>query len=281
MKTMRLVGVLLLNAAIIAPAFAAPPLFKGMPPRLLMTLPQGTQTKTRPASPRPALSPAQAAQFTIIDAPGAGTGNGQGTLAETVDSHSNVAGQFFDSSGNSHGFFRTSGGAFKTIDADGPASQTAPLWMNQEDTIVGDYMDKDTGEQEGFLYTLDGNVEIFDGAGGGSSGTSVISVSDKDEIAGYYVDSGSVLHAFLRAKDGTLTQFETTDAGTGAGQGTSATDVNDSGTSTGLTDFCASRAARSRSSMRPARAPSPAPEHSDRASMRRAGSWASNSMRAA
>jgi hypothetical protein len=49
------------------------------------------------------------------------------------------------------------------------------------------------------------------------------------EIDGFYSDSSSVMHVFLRAPDGRFTTFEAPGAGTSPGQGTSGTTIDQSG----------------------------------------------------
>jgi len=59
-----------------------------------------------------------------FDAPGAGTGPFQGTLAFAVNQAGTIAGFFFDSNTVTHGFVRGTDGIFITFDA--PGGGTGP-----------------------------------------------------------------------------------------------------------------------------------------------------------
>ena len=52
-------------------------------------------------------------------------------------------------------------------------------------------------------------------------------------IAGFYVDSSSVAHGYLRAPDGGFTTFDVSGAGTGPGQGTFNENIGVTATTTG------------------------------------------------
>jgi hypothetical protein len=58
-------------------------------------------------------------------------------------------------------------------------------------------------------------------------------VNPSGTSAGYYVDANSVAHGFVRARDGTFTEFDVLGAGTGAGQGTFCIGNNAAGVTTG------------------------------------------------
>jgi len=175
---------------------------------------------------------ARTAQFIVLDAPGAGTTALRGTYAYAVNSSSVVTGFFTDTLNDSHGF-TWADGTFTTFDIDRAQSETAAYWLNGKGTSVGVYVDSNTGVQEGFLRTAAGAISTFDGAGGGSRRTITNAINNKSVAVGDYFDNSRALHAFLRAKDGTLTQFDAPDAGKGANQGTTALDINSKGAVTG------------------------------------------------
>ena len=145
------------TAAIVAPALAGSPQF--------------INARTRPAPLAQGSRGAPPAQFTMFDAPGAGTAAGQGTFAFVVNSSAMVAGAYADSSNNTHGFLRAADGTFTTIDVDGPSSQTEAVWLNNHGAAAGTYVDQNTGILQGFLRMSGGRIETFDGAGGGSRQT--------------------------------------------------------------------------------------------------------------
>src|ERR1700719_3709367 len=77
--------------------------------------------------------------ITTFDAPGAGTGAGQGTLPNQMTAAGTIVGNYVDSSFVTHGFVRTAQGEFATIDVPG-ARRTQALGMTQA-RIVGFYFD--------------------------------------------------------------------------------------------------------------------------------------------
>ncbi len=73
------------------------------------------------------------------------------------------------------------------------------------------------------------------GAGNGAGqGTFLQNVTDSGLIFGYYVDSNSVAHGFLRSQQGRYTTFDAPGAGTGAGQGTFPDGLNIEGALIGM-----------------------------------------------
>src|SRR5436309_16110002 len=68
--------------------------------------------------------------ITTFDAPGAGTGPGQGTIPFGINQAGTIAGRYADAGGVIHAFLRTPDGAFTTFDAPGggtgPGQGTSP-----------------------------------------------------------------------------------------------------------------------------------------------------------
>lgn len=168
---------------------------------------------------RPALSKVTATahavkqpkKFVVFDAPGAGTGSGQGTISYDTNNAGISTGTYIDSSGNSHGFVRDSGGTMATFDVDGPLSQTFPDWMNDKGVVVGFYFSASAGTTEAFLRRPGGKIVTLDALGGNSTYTVCNAISDRDVIVGQYGDANGD-HGFLRAKDGTITSFDAPNA---------------------------------------------------------------------
>src|SRR5438093_3611025 len=69
--------------------------------------------------------------ITTFDAPGAGTGPGQGTLPFGINPAGTMAGYYIDSRDATHGFLRAPDGTITTFDAPGagtgPGQATAPV----------------------------------------------------------------------------------------------------------------------------------------------------------
>jgi hypothetical protein len=136
--------------------------------------------------------------FTEFSAPGAGNAKGQGTVPRAINASGTVAGVYKDSRGVSHAFVRS---------AKGKITQFSPAGAG-------------TNAGQGTFMTIlfFGNGPIINKAG---------------DVVGYYVDASDVYHAFLRAANGTITDFEAPGAGTGTDEGTIAAGINSKGTIVG------------------------------------------------
>src|SRR5438046_1911719 len=87
--------------------------------------------------------------ITTFDAPGAGTGPGQGTLPFAINPAGTVTGYYIDAGDARHGFLRTRNGAITTFDAPGagtgPGQGTNALSVPAEGAVGGRYVDRGTG----------------------------------------------------------------------------------------------------------------------------------------
>jgi hypothetical protein len=232
----RLIAPSLLAAIFIAPALAAPPqfarplrLFATGPRWLLPARPQIVKNGPRQPLARQGTHPEQ---FTIIDVPGAGTADGQGTILVGANSSLLASGFYVDPGNDSHGFVRASDGTISTFDVGGATSQTSVWWMNNRGDLAGDYDDPDTGILKCFLRTAGGTVEPFDASEAGTD-SDVERIDNAGSIVGEYYDAIGAFHGYVRAKKGAITQFDAPDAGTGYLQGTEAFDVNRAGVISG------------------------------------------------
>ena len=83
-------------------------------------------------------------KFTKFDAPGAGTGAGQGTFPSGINNQGTI-GWYVDTNNVNHGFLRTPDGTITTFDAPGAGTGagqgTMPQGMNPERVITGQYFD--------------------------------------------------------------------------------------------------------------------------------------------
>ena len=186
--------------------------------------------------------------ITVFDAPGAGTGPGQGTLGIAIHPAGAIAGAYIDDHYVAHGFVRAPSGALTTFDAPGAgtgrgapgcvASNSCPgtvAWsINPAGVIAGEYSDA-SSVSHGFVRFRDGAIIVFDALGAGTGpgqGTYVSTVSGitpAGEITGFYADESSVEHGYVRTPDGAITTFDAPDAGTGASQGTYGCSINPKG----------------------------------------------------
>jgi hypothetical protein len=145
-----------------------------------------------------------------LDAPLAGSGSGQGTVAERI-SDSNIVGCYIDGDGVNHGFlYDISASTWTTLDAPG-ASGGGTLAFNISGTnIVGVYWGAN-GIYHGFLLngthwtTLDDPL----GASGSGQGSYALGI-EGTTIVGIYFDSVGNYHGYLATP---LPQLETTLSG--------------------------------------------------------------------
>jgi hypothetical protein len=172
--------------------------------------------------------------FTSFDAPNASmTPNAgppvfQGTFV-TLESSLNVQGEiigwYFDAKSAAHGYLRKSNGTF--IEFDPPSSaNTYPGAINSEGLIVGGAADSG-GVLHGFVRSVNGAITTFDVPGAGSTlnkfeGTLALGVSSFGLSTGYWVDSNSISHGFIRHPNGRIFKFDAPGAGAAPGtlQGT-------------------------------------------------------------
>jgi hypothetical protein len=178
-------------------------------------------------------------KLVIFDAPGAGTGAFEGTVGYGINPAGAIVGVYADTSNVGHGFLRARDGTFTTFDAPGSGGSnvlgTAAYNINPQGAIAGVVVDNNN-VSHGFLRAPNGAITIFDAPGAGTASNQGTLVGYPDclnpagAIAGAYQDAGSVLQPYVRATDGTITDFNVSGAGTGSGQGTHNIGINPAGT---------------------------------------------------
>lgn len=174
------------------------------------------------------VAPALAApHYTIFDVQGAGTQSGQGTLPVALNDSSVIAGLYIDSNFNNHGFVRASDGTITTFDVAGPSSQTQPMSMNREGTIVGFYVPpNDPIISKGFLRKASGRIRKFS-AGGVSTG--VRGLNDKGMAVGTYATKSHHIIGYVRAVNGSITDIRDPKGGKQEFDGTFPMAINNAG----------------------------------------------------
>ena len=118
-----------------------------------------------------------------------------------------MTGHYTDVHNETHGFLRSPGGEFITLDAPGASSSQLLatgrfLSMNDGGTITGHYTDA-AGVTHGFVRIPSGKFISFDAPGANSAtgsffGTFPISINDTGIITGNYTDDVGRNHGFLR-----------------------------------------------------------------------------------
>ena len=164
------------------------------------------------------------------DVSGAGSSVGEGTFPTAINTSGVVAGTYIDASQISHGFVRAVNGTITKFDAP-LASQaghrgTTVLSINDSGEIVGTYTTgtySTTSAYYGFMRSADGstytaindpNAGTSEDANGKKEGTTPIAINASGAISGYYIDSTSVQHGFVRSSSGTYTAIDPTGVGT-------------------------------------------------------------------
>jgi len=157
--------------------------------------------------------------FVTFEAPGAGAvpGQGQGTLAYSLNLEGTTAGVYIDASGVQHGFVRSPFGKITGFDPPGSTSTMVceETCLNAAGEITGNYVDAN-GIQHGFLSKPDGMITTFDPPA--SLYTAPASINLEGTITGYYADTDGMYRGFLRSRDGEISTFALTDPATGAVQ---------------------------------------------------------------
>ena len=138
-----------------------------------------------------------------FDAPGAGTGSGQGTFVgqhHGVDHEKWITGQYLDVNNTSHGFLRERNGRFVSFDVPGGgvgnSNGAVPQSISGAGAICGTNYDSN-GLGHGFVRHLDGSIVQFDAPGKGVQGTFGNVINSSGIIAGYWIDANGQAHGFI------------------------------------------------------------------------------------
>lgn len=132
-------------------------------------------------------------------------------------------------------------GNFTVVTIDDPSAGasategTFVIGVNASGAMTGAYSDQ-VGVGHGFVYA-NGTFTSFDAPDAGSNppagwlqGTVGIGMDTAGDVAGIYADNNNAVHSFLRAANGTITEFDDPNAPTDvSSRGTMAMAINDSG----------------------------------------------------
>ena len=139
-----------------------------------------------------------------FDAPGAGTGSGQGTYAVGINPAGTIVGISQDNNGVYHGLLRTADGKITIFDipaaGTGAGQGTQGEGINPSGVVVGYYTDANN-LSHGYVRAVDGTYTFFDvpAAGTGSGqGTFPMTNNPAGSIVGFYVDNNGAYHGFVR-----------------------------------------------------------------------------------
>jgi hypothetical protein len=118
--------------------------------------------------------------ITTFDAPGAGTAARQGTIAFCINPAGTITGYIRDANSARHAFLRAPDGTFTIFDNPGAGACSASC-----------------------------------GTIGNGQGTRAYAINPSGQIVGFYTDNSARCHGYVRAANGTFTQIDAPDAGTG------------------------------------------------------------------
>ena len=177
----------------------------------------------------------QTPSFTSFDAPGAGSGIGQGTFPVAINSEGVIAGYYIDSSFVSHGFVRQANG--RIIQFIPPNMSNVFIYgINNGGQVLGKGSTTVRPiEQVAFIRYPDGTYTIISIAG--SADLAGTAINNKGEVAGYYLGADGFWRSFVRDTSGHITVFGDPKASTAAGNGTFAWAINDRGEIAGYYNY--------------------------------------------
>jgi len=129
--------------------------------------------------------------FEVIDYPG-----GHDTQDFGVNDHGEVIGMYTDANDVVHAFRRL-GGVLSNIDLP-DAVETVPFSVNNAGQIAGEMIKTDGTAGYGYVQRADGSFELFSHPAAPPESTFFISINNRGEILGAYLDADGAQHNFLR-----------------------------------------------------------------------------------
>jgi hypothetical protein len=154
----------------------------------------------------PAFIRATDGTFTHFAVEGAAT-----TIPRGLTDEGAIGGRYDLPDDSIHGFLRDPAGNLTLFD--GPGIMTAEVnGINASNDITGTYFRTKAGEFGGFIRHADGSFTVFKIKEARPEEIHVAGIDDKGEVAGFYIDSKFVAHAFLRNPAGKIRKFQAPDA---------------------------------------------------------------------
>jgi len=163
-----------------------------------------------------------------VDAPGAGTALNLGTNVRAINASGTASGYYADSNDILHSYIRTSNGTLTEFDPPNSIGSDA-FCINDNGAVAGGLLD--ANGRHGFVRGADGTFSVIDPTGTASEVNLVIpsQINSGGAVAGYYSDTNSVYHGFLRDSSGAITILDAPGAGTATDTGTEIADINTGG----------------------------------------------------
>jgi hypothetical protein len=137
-------------------------------------------------------------KFALVTKPGAPTGGSAPSLsAFGINNAGDVVGDYTASGGVIDGFIKLAGGAFHTISVSG-ATETVALGVNDNDTVVGAYLDGTSGtEIHGFIWRIGGSLTTMVDDPDAVGISYIDGINNEGDIVGAYLDSHGGFDGFL------------------------------------------------------------------------------------
>jgi hypothetical protein len=185
--------------------------------------------------------------ISTFDAPGANLSLDAGTVPMSINTAGTITGMYRDPSLVYHGFVRAANGTISTFDAPGAGTGyvqgTQPLSINTAGTITGYYRDANYVDH-GFVRAVNGTFKVIDAPGAGTNpgqvkglkfqGTVAVSINASGVITGTWADPNFANHGFVRATNGTISEFDVAAAGGAGTFGTVPGSINTAGVIAGV-----------------------------------------------
>ena len=134
-------------------------------------------------------------KFALVTKPGAPAGGNAPSLsAFGINNRGDVVGEYAASGSVMDGFIKLAGGAFHTIAVPG-ATETVALGVNDNDTVVGAYIDGTT--IHGFIWRIGGKLTVMVADPNANNVTIINGINNKGDIVGFYEDSHGNTDGFL------------------------------------------------------------------------------------
>jgi hypothetical protein len=144
-----------------------------------------------------------ASTIITFDAPGAGTGYGEGTVVSGMNSKGVIVGWVNGSNHRTAGFIRSANGTMTIIRVPG-ARDTGIYGINDSGTIVGSF-DTENTNGHGFLRTTDGKFTYFLPVG--TQFLEGMTIDNLGSVAGTFISTYDFFACYIRTVDGTITTF--------------------------------------------------------------------------
>ena len=138
-------------------------------------------------------------KFALVTKPGAPSGGNAPSLSALgINNAGDIVGDYTATGGTIDGFIKLAGGAFHTIAVPG-ATETAAFGINDNDTVVGAYIDDTSGTEtiHGFIWRIGGTLLTNIDDPNADNVSIINGINNEGDIVGFYEDSLGRFDGFL------------------------------------------------------------------------------------